>query len=91
MSLPGAILVLNTGSSSVKFASFDADLQERIRGVAEGIGGEGRLRIGAEILDLPCPATRRPWPPFWRIYRTKVPAPNTSAPWPIVWCMAAPA
>lgn len=56
MSLPGAILVLNTGSSSVKFASFDADLQERISGVAEGIGGEGRLRIGAEVLDLPLPS-----------------------------------
>ncbi|WP_122075754.1 acetate/propionate family kinase [Pseudophaeobacter sp. EL27] len=55
MSAPADILVLNTGSSSVKFAVFDAQLQERISGVAEGIGGHGHLRIGAqkEALDLP--------------------------------------
>ena len=49
------ILVLNTGSSSVKFAVFDAHLQERLSGVAEGIGGIGQLRIGkeSEALELP--------------------------------------
>lgn len=47
MSAPADILVLNTGSSSVKFAVFDAQLQERVTGVAEGIGGAGLLRIGA--------------------------------------------
>ncbi len=55
MSDPADILVLNTGSSSVKFAVFDAQLNERISGVAEGIGGQGQLRIGdqTEALDLP--------------------------------------
>lgn len=55
MSDPTDILVLNTGSSSVKFAVFDAQLHERISGVADGIGGSGTLRIGAqkEVLALP--------------------------------------
>lgn len=48
MTTPSDILVLNTGSSSVKFAVFDAQLQERLSGVADGIGGAGQLRIGAE-------------------------------------------
>ena len=48
MTAPSDILVLNTGSSSVKFAVFDAQLQERLSGVADGIGGAGQLRIGAE-------------------------------------------
>ncbi|WP_255731311.1 acetate/propionate family kinase [Phaeobacter sp. B1627] len=48
-------LVLNTGSSSVKFAVFDAQLHPRLSGVAEGIGSGGALRVGAssESLDLP--------------------------------------
>lgn len=51
---PADILVLNTGSSSVKFAVFDAHLQERLSGVAEGIGGSGYLRIGthSEALEF---------------------------------------
>lgn len=55
MNTSADILVLNTGSSSVKIAVFDAQLHERISGVAEGIGGRGTLRIGAqkEALDLP--------------------------------------
>ncbi len=55
MTHPADILVLNTGSSSVKFAVFDAQLQERMSGVAEGIGGLGHLRIGTdkEALELP--------------------------------------
>ena len=55
MNTSADILVLNTGSSSVKFAVFDAQLHERISGVAEGIGARGTLRIGAqtEPLDLP--------------------------------------
>ncbi|MFS4580928.1 acetate/propionate family kinase [Phaeobacter sp. C3_T13_0] len=32
------ILVLNAGSSSIKFAVFDAQLSERVAGLAEGIG-----------------------------------------------------
>jgi len=40
------ILVLNAGSSSIKFAVFDGDLTERLNGIADGIGGAGRLKIG---------------------------------------------
>lgn len=41
-----AILVLNAGSSSIKFAVFGSDLKERLSGMADGIGGEGALRVG---------------------------------------------
>jgi len=56
---PSDILVLNTGSSSVKFAVFDAQLQERSSGVADGIGGPGQLRIGAEREVMALPDHRR--------------------------------
>ncbi|OIQ29181.1 MAG: acetate kinase [Alphaproteobacteria bacterium MedPE-SWcel] len=49
------ILVLNTGSSSVKFAVFDAQLRPRLSGVAEGIGGVGALRIGTTEMRLALP------------------------------------
>ena len=43
------LLVLNAGSSSIKFAVFRDDLTEVVAGLAEGIGGAARLRIaGAE-------------------------------------------
>ena len=43
------LLVLNAGSSSIKFAVFRDDLSEVVSGLAEGIGGAARLRItGAE-------------------------------------------
>ncbi len=48
-----AILVLNAGSSSIKFALFDDDLNERLSGIAEAIGGASRLRIGDETHDCP--------------------------------------
>lgn len=48
-----AILVLNAGSSSIKFAVFDGQLDERLSGIAEAIGGASRLRIGGESRDLP--------------------------------------
>jgi acetate kinase len=40
------ILVVNAGSSSVKVALFDADLQELLRGSVSEIGGSGRLKLG---------------------------------------------
>ena len=40
------ILVLNAGSSSIKFALFDAGLRERLSGGVTEIGGAGRLSIG---------------------------------------------
>ena len=51
MTAPGgedAILVLNAGSSSIKFAVFGGDLKERLTGMADGIGGDGALRVGRD-------------------------------------------
>ena len=47
------ILVLNAGSSSIKFAVFDTDLNEKISGIAEGIGGSSTLKIDGEELQSP--------------------------------------
>jgi len=51
----GAVLVVNAGSSSIRVAVFGGDLRERLRGMAEGIGGAGRLRLGEDMraADLP--------------------------------------
>ena len=49
----GDILVLNAGSSSIKFALFDAGLGPRLSGIAAGIGGQSFVRFGADQLDLP--------------------------------------
>ena len=48
-----AILVLNAGSSSIKLAVFVGQLQERLSGIADAIGGASRLRIGSKSRDLP--------------------------------------
>ena len=42
----GPILVLNAGSSSIKFALFDGAMTETLSGMAEAIGGASSLRIG---------------------------------------------
>lgn len=47
------ILVLNAGSSSIKFAVFDGELTEHLSGIAEAIGGASRLKIGEEVLETP--------------------------------------
>lgn len=52
-SAPDRILVLNAGSSSIKFAVFTGDLVEEVSGIAEGIGGASRLLIGDEGKDIP--------------------------------------
>ncbi|AXT35122.1 acetate/propionate family kinase [Phaeobacter sp. LSS9] len=50
------ILALNAGSSSIKFAIFDADLTQRISGLAEGIGTpQSRLRIADTSSDSQFP------------------------------------
>ncbi|TKZ19426.1 acetate/propionate family kinase [Shimia litoralis] len=41
----GPILVLNAGSSSIKFALFDTMLSPILSGMADGIGGASQLRI----------------------------------------------
>ncbi|WP_136442122.1 acetate/propionate family kinase [Pacificoceanicola onchidii] len=50
------ILVLNAGSSSIKFALFDTKdeaMPEVLSGMAEAIGGASRLRVDGEAKDLP--------------------------------------
>lgn len=42
------ILVINAGSSSIKFAVFDAALDEKIDGIAEGIGASPRLKVSGQ-------------------------------------------
>ena len=44
----GDILVLNAGSSSIKFAVFDADLKQKLAGSATEIGGAAQLEIDGE-------------------------------------------
>ena len=48
----GPVLVLNAGSSSIKFALFDDSLTETLSGIAESIGGASTLRIGEDRVDL---------------------------------------
>ncbi len=47
------ILVLNAGSSSIKFAVFDRDLNSEISGIAEGIGGASRLKVNDVSQEIP--------------------------------------
>lgn len=49
------ILVLNAGSSSIKFAVFDADLNDVLSGMADGIGGSGHLKVGGENTKVNVP------------------------------------
>ncbi|MFA8384764.1 MAG: acetate/propionate family kinase [Pelagibaca sp.] len=48
----GPILVLNAGSSSIKFALFDADLRQTLSGMADAIGGASSLRIGTDTTKV---------------------------------------
>jgi acetate kinase len=52
---PDTILVLNAGSSSIKLTLFKTDLTQCLSGVADGIGGASRLRLGTESLALDLP------------------------------------
>ena len=95
------ILVINAGSSSIKFYLYDIDGKEelapRLGGQLEGIGtSHPRLRVrdtpGQTLVERdiapatrPCPMARRSW------------APGSAAtwaarrwPWAIAWCTAAP-
>lgn len=49
------ILVVNSGSSSIKFAVFGPQLEEVLRGGAEEIGGAARLKIGSESIAVAMP------------------------------------
>lgn len=47
------ILVLNAGSSSIKFAVFDRELNEVISGIAAEIGGASFLRVDGKDTSIP--------------------------------------
>ena len=49
----GDILVLNAGSSSIKFALFSSSLEQRLSGIAAEIGGAGFLEIEGERNAIP--------------------------------------
>lgn len=49
----GDILVLNAGSSSIKFALFSADLTQKLSGIAAEIGGGGFLEVEGKREALP--------------------------------------
>ena len=49
----GAILVLNAGSSSIKFALFSRDLKEQISGLAAEIGSAGFLEVAGQREAIP--------------------------------------
>jgi acetate kinase len=48
----GGILVLNSGSSSIKFALFDESLDETLSGSATEIGGTSRLKVSSKDLVI---------------------------------------
>lgn len=49
----GAVLVLNAGSSSIKFAVFAADLTERLSGAVTEIGGSSELTVAGQAKARP--------------------------------------
>jgi acetate kinase len=53
LSDPRRLLVLNAGSSSIKFALFDTALCELLSGIAEGIGQASKLTIEDQVEDIP--------------------------------------
>ncbi|WP_298987257.1 acetate/propionate family kinase [uncultured Roseibium sp.] len=51
----GDILVLNSGSSSIKFVLFGADFTKKLRGSAVEIGGASALIVGDQQDEIPLP------------------------------------
>ncbi|MEX5578521.1 acetate/propionate family kinase [Pseudophaeobacter sp. A-200-2] len=47
------VLILNAGSSSIKFAVFDSAFEERVQGLADGIGGASRLIVDGVETEIP--------------------------------------
>jgi acetate kinase len=47
------ILILNAGSSSIKFAVFDSAFEEQVQGLADGIGGASRLIVDGAEREIP--------------------------------------
>lgn len=50
--MQGPVLVLNAGSSSIKLTLFNPDMRVTLTGIADGIGGAGRLRLGDDAHSL---------------------------------------
>ncbi|MGJ8603017.1 MAG: acetate/propionate family kinase [Marivita sp.] len=48
----GPVLVLNAGSSSIKFALFDGALEQTLSGLADAIGGASTLRVGDAVSSV---------------------------------------
>ncbi len=66
------ILVINAGSSSLKYQLFDMDNESIIaKGTCERIGIDGHLKHTPQTANpystrtFLCPPTLRPLPPFW--------------------------
>ena len=47
------VLILNAGSSSIKFAVFDSAFEEHVQGLADGIGGASRLIVDGAETEIP--------------------------------------
>ena len=47
------VLILNAGSSSIKFAVFDSAFEEQVQGLADGIGGASRLIVDGAETEIP--------------------------------------
>lgn len=47
------VLILNAGSSSIKFAVFDSAFEEQVQGLADGIGGASRLIVDGDETEIP--------------------------------------
>ncbi len=52
------LLIVNTGSSSIKFTVFDADLNPELTGNVSGIGGRSRISLRGRSLNLTLPDHR---------------------------------
>ncbi|MDG2404887.1 MAG: acetate kinase, partial [Paracoccaceae bacterium] len=50
---PRRLLVLNAGSSSIKFALFESALCKSMSGIAEGIGQVSKLTIESQVEEIP--------------------------------------
>jgi len=56
--MANAVLALNAGSSSLKFALFNGELQARLRGSITGIGGQAQFQASVAAGDRP---VQEPW------------------------------
>ena len=74
------VLAINAGSSSVKFAVFDADhdLTEILRGHVDGVGPEARLYVDGAASDLGNGTVHQPMPIIEGVLSERLPDLNIS-------------